>query len=792
MGIGLCWLSACGTTKYLQEDESFVQQNIVTIETEEEIDKPQQLEADLLGIVLQKPNTRFFGINRRWFYYRNKKKGKLPEQDEKEAGDRHIYEIPILYDSTSADQTVESMSYFLQDRGYFRPSITYQTDIKKQHADITYIVDPGPLFTIDSVQFNSVDSSIQQVLNEISHETVLQKGLPVSNQLYEEEKRRITNSLRNRGYREFYVNYIDQLSTETDTSVSNTIDLLLTVFPRNDGNLHQTYRVGTITVYPYFNPSNEVLLDTLIDNVLFRYPNDSPFPIKPSVILKRIALETDSLYSQENFNKTVRNLSALGTFKFANVSDQLSSDDRNIIDFNIFLPDNKKIVLGADIEIRNTFSSTNAPTNVTGNFLGGALNLSYRNRNLFRGSEDFQANFQIGGEFGRTDESGPQIFRSFDINPRFELNIPKFSDPIRLARFIHRLGFFSNGFYNSLLENATTRISFGVNWSSRRNFWGFFSGDFALGYTLKSNPNRQYYFNQVGFSFFNPDIGPNAQLVFENNPFLERSFNSKQLFTGLLFRDFGLTFSDRIKRSNDTWRINGTVEVSGLEVAALNGIVNLFREENVTFRLFDLDYSKFARLELDGSYYKYISARQTLAFRLNTGVAFSYAQSSDVPYVKQFFAGGPASVRAWKIRELGPGGYQDPSTFPEYGANTTPFYQTGNFKFIFSAEYRFKLFKLYSLDLEGAFFIDGGNVWTLRADPDRPNAELDEDFFRQIALGTGVGVRMDFEYFTLALDMGYRVRNPYPNPEGRFWAYQRWRELKLRGINYNLSVGYPF
>ena len=140
MGIGLCWLSACGTTKYLQEDESFVQQNIVTIETEEEIDKPQQLEADLLGIVLQKPNTRFFGINRRWFYYRNKKKGKLPEQDEKEAGDRHIYEIPILYDSTLADQTVESMSYFLQDRGYFRPSITYQTDIKKQHADITYIV----------------------------------------------------------------------------------------------------------------------------------------------------------------------------------------------------------------------------------------------------------------------------------------------------------------------------------------------------------------------------------------------------------------------------------------------------------------------------------------------------------------------------------------------------------------------------------------------------------------------------------------------------------------------------
>ena len=108
----------------------------------------------------------------------------------------------------------------------------------------------------------------------------------------------------------------------------------MTVFPRNDGNLHQQYSVGSITVYPFYNPSQEALIDTLIGNVLFRYPSLSPFPIKPGVILKRIALETDSLYSQENFNKTVRNLSALGIFKFANVSDQLRSDDQNIIDFN--------------------------------------------------------------------------------------------------------------------------------------------------------------------------------------------------------------------------------------------------------------------------------------------------------------------------------------------------------------------------------------------------------------------------------------------------------------------------
>jgi len=163
-----------------------------------------------------------------------------------------------------------------------------------------------------------------------------------------------------------------------------------------------------------------------------------------------------------------------------------------------------------------------------------------------------------------------------------------------------------------------------------------------------------------------------------------------------------------------------------------------------------------------------------------------------VPYVKQFIAGGPNSVRGWRIRELGPGSYQDPITFPVYSESSTPFYQAGDLRFIFSAEYRFNLFKVYSLDLEGAFFIDGGNVWTIKEDLARPGSQISGNFINQIALSTGFGFRMDFDYFKLVLDLGYKVRNPYANPEGRFWAYQRWQELGLRGINYNLSVGYPF
>jgi len=787
----LC-LSACSTNTYLLEKEAYVQGNTVElVDKNGKNVKNNKLKNGLLGLVKQQPNSNFFGINRRWFYYNKQKKGKLDK--EKRSGKRTIYEEPSIFDPTLAEATTIAMTNYLKERGYFQPKTTYTTAIEQQQLTIKYRIDLGKLYTIDTVRYISPDTSIQNILNQISTETVLKKGEPVANQLYEEEKRRITNYLRNIGYREFYINYIDQLSTKSDTAVSTQLPLVLTVFPFSDNQVHQVYTINNISIYPYAAPNTELasLQDTLIDGIRFYMPAGK-FPIKPEVISKRIFLKKGGLYSQEIFNKTVRSLGSLGIFKYANIQDQVSQDSSHQIDFHIYLPANKKIVLGADIEIRNTFLSESSI--ITNNFLGGALNFSYRNRNLLRGSEELRINFGIGGEFG--SENGNRFFRSFDVSPQVELDIPKFSDPLRFVKFLNRVHLFSDDFYKSLLEKATTRISFGVKWSQRREFWGYFSSDFSIGYQLQNNPKRRYFINQFGLNLFKPTVyEEKGKAIFDNNPFLERSFNNSQLFTGILFKDFGMVFTGRNNRTKDSYRLNLSFELSGAEVFLANTLYNEFQQEETaktTFQIFNLDFSQFARLDIDGSFYKYITSRHTLAFRLNLAWAKPYGFSTDIPYVKQFFAGGPTSIRAWKIRELGPGSYQDPSTFPGYTANSTPFYQTGDIKLLFSAEYRFSMFKLYSFDLEGALFLDGGNVWTEKEDPDRPGAEWTSNFYKQIALGSGVGFRMDFEYFKLALDLGYRVRNPYPNPVGSYWATDRWRELKLKGINYNLAVGYPF
>ncbi|MEM1122785.1 MAG: BamA/TamA family outer membrane protein, partial [Bacteroidota bacterium] len=336
-------------------------------------------------------------------------------------------------------------------------------------------------------------------------------------------------------------------------------------------------------------------------------------------------------------------------------------------------------------------------------------------------------------------------------------------------------------------------LSLGLNCSNWVGFGGFFPPEFSVVYYVRKNPTRLYFIKQLGINVFQPTIGPDGIEIFAENPFLERTFNRNQLFTGILIREFSLDFAGRGTNNNSSWRLLFNSEVSGAEALLVHGIANQFRTEKKNdLRISELEFAQFGRFDLDGRFFNYLSPTRSFAFRLNAGIAFPFGTSQDVPYVKQFFAGGPNSIRAWRVRELGPGSYRDPATFPEYRENLTPFYQTGDFKFVFSAEYRYLLFRFYGFDWFGSVFLDGGNVWTIKEDPNRPGSGLTTRFWREIALGTGTGISIDFSYFIRRLDLGYKLRNPYPNPLGSYWAGQEFRELGFRGINYNLGVGRAF
>jgi outer membrane protein insertion porin family len=264
------------------------------------------------------------------------------------------------------------------------------------------------------------------------------------------------------------------------------------------------------------------------------------------------------------------------------------------------------------------------------------------------------------------------------------------------------------------------------------------------------------------------------------------------LFTGFLLRSFNYSYATRANRFGERWNYRFNSELSGLEVLAANRVWPLISgKPEPVWRIGDLDFAQFLRLDQEAVYTRNFSKDVVGAVRIGAGVAVPFGDTRAVPFVKQFFVGGPSSLRAWRIRELGPGGFvpRDTDTNEPEPIETQPFFQAADFRFEFGGELRFPLF----LWLKGAIFVDGGNIWTLEFDKARPGSQLRWDSYKSIAIGSGFGVRMDLDYFVLRLDFGLPIRRPYADADGKgYWVKNLISKMQPKDFNPNLAVGYPF
>ncbi len=304
----------------------------------------------------------------------------------------------------------------------------------------------------------------------------------------------------------------------------------------------------------------------------------------------------------------------------------------------------------------------------------------------------------------------------------------------------------------------------------------------AFGYEIRTNPEHQYSFDHIGIDVLRPRLDPQFDTIFGDNRFLQHSFD-KQLFTGFLLRSFSYTYTSKTNAFGERWVFRVNTDVSGLEELAINQLwaIPFGKQE---WRIGDLEFSKYLRADMDAVYTRDFNKNLTGALRIGSGVVQPFADSRNAPYVKQFYVGGPSSLRAWRIREIGPGGYRLPDSL-----NVRPFYQAGDFRFEFNGELRFPLFYIF----KGAVFVDGGNIWNLQSDTLRPRAELRWDSYKNIAIGTGIGIRMDITFAVLRVDIGLPLRRPYPDESGRYWVPNRFASFKnIDDLNWNIAVGYPF
>ncbi|MEY3051204.1 MAG: hypothetical protein RLY31_989 [Bacteroidota bacterium] len=805
-------LSACRVGKFIDPSagERFLSQNIIDISAEPPMKRRARnnLRDELDDLYRQRPNRRlFYGVPRHYFYYAAQDtagRSRLARFVRTYLGNTWG-EDPVLYDSILTLESAENMTYYLRNRGYFKASVACKTDRATSYphkAKVTYHVSPGPLYTIDSVEFLSEDSTVAALLQETSASTLLKKGSPVDVKLYDQEVARLTRFLRNNGYAYFYPQYISPLQAVDSSDTRRTVSVQLEILLPPGKERHEQFTVGNIYVYPNYDPVEQSLgqPDTLIDGLFFASAGKD-FWVRPKTLANSFYIRSGQLFSQEKLDNSERQLSSLGVFLPLVINYHRDTLAEGLLNFHVPLSAARKWEVGYDFDLNTT-----ERRGIVGNqnLIGLNFSPTLRNRNFLRGAELMVGNLNFGIELALFNGSGSFV-NALDFQLQNDLHIPRFVDYLRLWKGLDRSGILGDTFYERLRQRANTRLSAGFNSLTLLNNYQLQFFNTSFGYDIPVSLHHRVLLNHFGVDLVIPTIQPNSSFdsLLNKVPSLQNSF-SKQFISGLLLRDISFIYSHAPQFSRSAWYFRGYFDLSGLEAMGANKLYELISGAPSRWNLFSVDFSHYAKLELDGRYILSLGKRQSFVTRLNLGAALPFHYSEQVPYVKQFYVGGPYSIRGWYARELGPGLFVDPIT---QAANNRPlFYQSGNYKIEFNLEYRFFLSRPLGLfNLHGALFLDGGNVWTHKPDPARPGShfalqrQTDENgtviqdaFFREIALASGFGTRWDFTYFVLRLDLGTPVRNNFPDP-GRRLSY--WKDLSrwnVRDIRYQLALGYPF
>ncbi len=813
----LAALCGCNTTQFLDKSkgEKYLHKNVIKIdESKGKIKSKSNMTAELARLYVKRENRKMFGVPRQYYYFVSQDtfdKSKFGLAFERWVANRG--EPPVYFDSTSAQETEVAMETYLKTRGYFFADVAYNVDFNKQNtkATVTYIAHPDGRYVIDSLDIQCKDTAVLRILQKIAPSSLIKKGNPVDVKLYDQEVARITKYLRDNGYAYFYPQYIATLEGFDSSNVRKTVSIRMKVLTPPKLESHVKYTVGNIYVFPDYDPTtNRLVPDTLVDGLFFG-TGGKEFRVKPRTLANSIFIRTGEVYNQEALDNSIRQLGALGVFRPPTLRIQDDTLHPGNLNMFIFLTANKKWEIGWE----GGFSTTERTVLGNKNLIGVSFNPSLRNRNFMKGAELLVCNLNFGAEFsffsGKKD-----LVNSLDFRWQNDLYFPRFSDYFGIWGRMQKWKITGPEFNKNLRQKATSRASAGYNLLNLLGNYKLQFVNLSYGYDVPVSMNHRVSINHFGVDLVLPEIvgGSAFEALLDGNPALRTSFD-KQLITGLLFRDINFIYTSPPKPSGASWYFRGYFDLSGMEVMTANAIYGGVSGNSKGFKVGGVDFSHYAKLELDGRHYWQFGADRSLIARLNAGMALPYYKSNSIPYVKQFYVGGPYGIRGWYTRELGPGLYKDPTT--SSASNRNLFYQAGDMKLEFNLEYRFLLTRPFGLfNLYGALFFDGGNIWTKDFDASRPGSRFTLDrktdekgiitedmFLREMGLSTGFGTRIDFTYFVFRLDFGTPIRNNYPDEkrgntyfvDPKLWEINKFGDIFRKfnnNIRYQLAIGYPF
>ena len=723
-------------------------------------------------------------------------------------------EAPVIVSEAKTNRTIRRLNEYYINNGWFDIEADYIIEKKdNKRAEIQYKVKTNKPFIIDSISKTIQSPIIDSLYNNIKKEALIKSGDQYRSSNFEQERERITKTLRNSGIYHFKQEYItfEMDTIGTNKKVNVGIKIQDRAIRTTDSIRREPFKsyiindVNIITDYTFEN-RNKPFQDS-ISYGGYKLYSYGKMRYRPKALTDAIFISPGEVFRDIDITRTYRYINQLRVFKYPNI-DPVENDDLTITD-TIRLTPLKKFNFNFSTDV----SQSNIQT------IGFSLNPSLQIRNIFKGAETLEISGIASIGASKEKEDGDPFFDINEFGADLKLTIPRLFSPFYTENIIPkfmspstRIGLATTSQRNIGLDKRTLSGNFSYNWLPNKkvtntldlfsvqyvnnlnpgNYFGVYTSSFntlenialqtyntpaeLIGTDrngdniLNINSADAFIDLALGDTFFertNPteyatvsSIEERKNRLTENNLILSSSFSyTKDERTNLFDNDFSIF---RFK-----------FELAGNLLASASNLLGLKQDSEGRFELLDVAFSQYVKTEFDYVKHWDLGKENVLATRAFFGIAIPYGNSNSIPFAKSFFAGGPNDNRAWSAYNLGPG-----------SSETTNEFNEANLKLAFSAEQRFKLFG----DLNGALFVDAGNIWNVLDNVEDDRATFSSlNSLEDIAIGSGFGLRYDFSFFVFRFDVGFKTYDPSYRDENRWF-----NDYNFTNAVYNIGINYPF
>lgn len=751
----LLWLliafSSCSNTRYLSEGDALYVGSTTRINDRKISRKERKaLRSEIKDLTRPKPNTTILGLRvKLWLY-------NIAGKPKKEKGFRHWLrnkagEPPVLASSVPLETNAKIVTNILQNRGFFNATAQGTMVVKRKRATAIYDMVTGDQYRINEVSYFRDSSDISRRFRRAARRSLLKPGEPYNLQTIKAERDRLDRILKRRGY---YFYKPEYAFVKADTAVGDHKVNMSVQLKKGDSipdNAYTRYHIGDVYVYPGYRLRGKSSDTDKSAAVVYKdlHIIDRRKQYRPQLFDDILLLKPGDIYNKNDENATLGRLVNVGTFKF--VKNRFEPSGDSLLDIYYYLSNFPKKSIRFELGGHTQNDSR----------LGTTASLSWRNRNTFKGAEEFMVKLNGGIETQYGGNATQPAIYNYGIQTG--LTFPYFvvpfvkpqSNSIVVPRTIIKAGYTFET-QSELLKIKSYKISYGYNW--------------------KENVRKEHQLYPINFTYVKTDT-----LNSENIGKLYGNL----IFDGIIIGPtYEFTYNSQASRNRkNSFYFDGLIDFSG----NILGLAQKADAETNPQRIFNQPFAQYMKFQTDFRYYRKLDDKNVWANRIFIGVGIPYGNSVQMPNIKQFFSGGNSSLRGFRSRLVGPGSFNE-----EYLTGTTKYIQTlGDIKLELNSELRTEVYKFFKVGL----FVDAGNIWLYRDNPNFPGGTFSRDFYRELAMDMGFGLRFDFSILLVRLDIATPIRKPWL-PEGDRWSIGNLKpgdpDWRSDNLVFNLAIGYPF